>query len=218
MAAPKQSTEIRRAQILRAASDIVAREGVAALEVSAIARRCGLVPSALYRHVRSKDDVLDALVGTLGARLRENVASARSTSSRAIERLGRLFDLHLDMARGRAPIPRLVFSEEVLGGPPARRRKVLDALSSYLAAVAKLVEEGVRAGDVRADADPAAVAGLFLGAVQHTAVLALMGGAAFNRAAHAARVRRTLLALLSPDPRPAYRGGCSRTRRPRRHP
>lgn len=58
MSAEKLDTEIRREQIAQTALALVAWHGMRALTVAAVARRAGLVPSAIYRHFRSKDDLL----------------------------------------------------------------------------------------------------------------------------------------------------------------
>ena len=61
MRQPKVGTQIRREQIAEAALGLVAAEGVRRLSIAAVARRVGLVPSGIYRHYKSKDQVLDAV-------------------------------------------------------------------------------------------------------------------------------------------------------------
>ena len=61
MRAPKVNTEIRQEQIAEAAIELIAAEGVNSLSIAGIAERVGIVPSAFYRHYKSKDEVLDAI-------------------------------------------------------------------------------------------------------------------------------------------------------------
>ena len=88
-------TSGRRAQILDAALAIADTEGLGAVTMRAVAARVGVTAMALYPHVRSKDDLLDGLVGRLLAelslpdpakpwpdRLREIARSARETARR----------------------------------------------------------------------------------------------------------------------------------------
>ncbi|HEY6572448.1 MAG TPA: helix-turn-helix domain-containing protein, partial [Candidatus Eisenbacteria bacterium] len=56
----KLATEVRRDQIAAAALQIIAAHGVRGLSLAAVARRVGLVPSAIYRHFAGKDEILDA--------------------------------------------------------------------------------------------------------------------------------------------------------------
>jgi AcrR family transcriptional regulator len=59
----------RREQILGAALDIADERGLEAITMRAVAARIGLTAMALYPHVKSKDDLLDGLVGRLLAEL-----------------------------------------------------------------------------------------------------------------------------------------------------
>src|SRR4030042_1494447 len=76
--AKKQSREGRREQIAEAALELLARQGIRRLSVGAVARRIGVVPSAVYRHFRGKEEILSAAVGRMGDRLLENVLRAGS--------------------------------------------------------------------------------------------------------------------------------------------
>ena len=59
----------RREQILGAALAIADEQGLDAITMRAVATRIGVTAMALYPHVRSKDDLLDGLVGHLLAEL-----------------------------------------------------------------------------------------------------------------------------------------------------
>ena len=85
----------RRRRILDAAFDIADAQGLDAVTMRAVAARIGVTAMALYPHVRSKDDLLDGLVGRLLAevslpdpakpwreRLREIARSFRETAHR----------------------------------------------------------------------------------------------------------------------------------------
>src|SRR5260370_33114708 len=62
--------------VVAAAIDFVAREGVYALTIRRVAEACGLSPMGIYRHVRDKDDLLDRVVdAVVGPGLRDLQAS-----------------------------------------------------------------------------------------------------------------------------------------------
>lgn len=73
MATEKLNTQVRKEQIAQAALELVAAGGLMKLSVAAVARRVGLVPSALYRHFKGKDEVLDAALGLIQDKLLGNV-------------------------------------------------------------------------------------------------------------------------------------------------
>ena len=65
----------------------MAAEGLKRLSIAAVARRVGLVPSGIYRHFKSKDEMLDAVLDLLEKRLRANVEAARAESAEPLDRL-----------------------------------------------------------------------------------------------------------------------------------
>ena len=115
MTREKLDTEIRREQILEAALEIVSRKGMKGLSIGAVARRIGLVPSAIYRHFESKDEIIDALLDQIESRLLANVAAVTAETDDPVLALELLFNRHIRLIRENVGIPRLVFSEEVYG-------------------------------------------------------------------------------------------------------
>lgn len=81
MTKEKLDTEVRPEQILEAALDVVSRKGMKGLNLGAVARRVGLLPSALYRHFERKDVIIDALLGLIECRRWRGAACQRYRSS-----------------------------------------------------------------------------------------------------------------------------------------
>lgn len=116
MRAAKTRTEVRQDQIARSALAVIARHGFHELNVARVAREVGVVPSAIYRHYRSKDEVLDAVLDLVAERLLGNVAAVRAGPEDGLERLRRLLMRHAQMVRDEVPVPRIVFSEQIFSG------------------------------------------------------------------------------------------------------
>jgi AcrR family transcriptional regulator len=61
--------ESRRPEILDAALAVAAERGIDGVSMRAVAQRLGLTPMALYGYFRSKDELLDAVLGRLLAEI-----------------------------------------------------------------------------------------------------------------------------------------------------
>jgi AcrR family transcriptional regulator len=86
----EQAAAGRREQILGAALAIADEKGLDAVTMRAVAARIGVTAMALYPHVRSKDDLLDGLVGRLLAELsRPDPAQPWADRLRALGRSAR---------------------------------------------------------------------------------------------------------------------------------
>ena len=101
MVREKLDTEIRQEQILGAALELISTHGMKGLNMGALARRVGLVPSALYRHFQNKDRIVEALLGLIGKRLAENVAAVRREAKDPLDALEMLLRLHVGLIRAK---------------------------------------------------------------------------------------------------------------------
>lgn len=185
MRATNTKTEIRQEQIAQAALAVIARHGVAGLSVAGVAKEVGVVPSGIYRHYRSKDEILDVVLDLISQRLLGNVQAVRVEVSDPLDRLHRLLLRHLELIRTHAGIPRVVLSEEIFAGQPKRRLKVYRMIGNYLNEVAILVREVQARGSIQPDVSPDAAAVMFLGLIQPAAILWLMSDGRFDIDQHA---------------------------------
>jgi AcrR family transcriptional regulator len=183
--AEKLQTKIRQEQIAEAALRLVATEGMDALSVAKIARHVGVVPSALYRHFRSKDEVLDSVLELIGARMMANVQAVLTETGDPLEQLRRLLMRHIELIRQNQAIPRIIFSEDIFGGDRRRKTKMYALVQRFLGEIARIVTAGQARGIIRGDLRPENVALLFFGLVQPGAVLWHLSGGTFDLTRHA---------------------------------
>jgi AcrR family transcriptional regulator len=187
MAEQKLDSEIRREQIVEAALGLVAEYGLRRLSIAALARRVGLVPSGIYRHYKSKDEILAAVLDLLGRRLLGNIDAARARHARGLERLRAALMGHIRFIREGRAIPRIIFSDDVHGGHPERKQQILRILGGYRGELAELVRQGQQEGDVRGDLEPDTAAMMFLGIIVPAGILWHLTEGGFDVTKHAER-------------------------------
>ena len=178
-------TTVRRKQIAEAALAIIAQQGLARLSIAGVARRVGLVPSALYRHYHGKEEILDAVLELVRERLSDNVRAVTTETGDPFERLRRLLALHVALLKDHPGIVRVVFSEDVYAVRPARRARVFGTVKTYLKGVADIVRAGQAAKTLKPDFDPPTIALMFLGLFQPAAILSQMSHGEVDVARHA---------------------------------
>ena len=180
----KLNTEVRQEQIIQAAMNLIASRGFKGLSVAAIANRIGLVPSAIYRHFKSKDDVLDRILDFIQGKLFANVRRASKETSEPMERLQYILKGHVQTLRENQAIPRIIFSEEVFSGNPKRKNKVYGIINGYLARLNKIIRDGQEKGVIRSDTNSETLALMFLGMVQPGAILWFLSDGKFDISEH----------------------------------
>jgi Transcriptional regulator len=187
MKTEKLNTGIRQEQITTAALNLIASSGLKGLSMAGLARRVGIVPSAIYRHFRNKDEVLDAVLDHIEVKLLSNVAVVCKETSDSLDRLKQLLTLHIKLIRENQGIPRIIFSEDIYTGHPERKRKVYKIIMAYLKHVGKIVFQGQQERRICNDVDSATISLMFLGMVQPAAILWHMSDGDFDVTRHAGK-------------------------------
>ena len=180
MRAEKQTSEVRKEQIARAAMALIAGQGMKGLSVASVARKVGLVPSALYRHFKGKEEILKATMELVRDLLLENVRVVREQSDRPLEQLRFLLMRHIQMVQEFQAIPRIVFSEEISASHPLRKEVVYKIITEYLGQVVEIIIQGQRLGQIKPALDPKTVSVLFVGLVQPPVVLWYLSNGKFE--------------------------------------
>lgn len=185
MALEKLETGIRREQIVEAALGLIATKGVRRLSMAALARRVGLVPSALYRHFGSKQEILQAAVQLIGRKAGENLKAVRNLTPNSLERLQLLLTGIIKMIRELQAMPRIIFSEGMSTDHPEEKRQVYEMLQGILRQIEAIIREGQERGEIRADLEAKSLAVMFWGMIPPTVILWHMSDGEFDVTRHA---------------------------------
>jgi AcrR family transcriptional regulator len=180
MRAEKQTSEIRKEQIARAAMALIAGQGMKGLSVASVARRVGLVPSALYRHFKGKEEILEATIGLVRNLVLENVRIVRRESGSPLKQLQLLLMRHIQMVREFQAIPRIVFSEEITASHPLRKEAIYKIIKEFLGQITGIIAQGQKLGQINPRLNPETVSVMFLGIVQPPIILWYLSNGKFK--------------------------------------
>lgn len=169
--AEKKGTEIRREEIILAALTLVANQGVKSMTVERISSIVGIVPSALYRHFTNKSEILEAVVGLIGERMRNNAIEVNKENSNSLYAIRTLLMRQVQLIMEFSAIPQILFSEEVYRENPALKAKLFQMINNFLSELSTIVERGQQQGYIRTDMDARNIAVMFLGLFQPSAFL-----------------------------------------------
>jgi AcrR family transcriptional regulator len=190
MADAKLDTRVRREQIAEAALGLVAGQGLRGLSIAALGRRVGLVPSGIYRHFKSKDEILAAVFDRVEQRLLANVQAARDENDDPLECLKSVLLRHIRFIREGRAIPRIIFSDDIHAGGLKHRQRILAIMNRYLGEVANVVRQGQSQRQIRQDIDPQTVAMMVFGIVVPAGIIWHLTDGGFDVTRHAQRAWR----------------------------
>ena len=167
----RKSTEVRKEEIVRAALFLVEQNGLDKLNIIDIAVEVKLVPAAIYRNFKGKEDIVAALIEFTDKCLQCNLSQAMDYDGTAIVKLKLLFELHVKLLKEEAAIPRILYFLLSSERNPELKVGMLSAVGSYVQQVKKMILQGQKKGEINADVDVTAAAMLFLGMIQPLAIL-----------------------------------------------
>ena len=111
-----------RSRITLAAQELFVTQGVGAISMRKLADKAGVTATAIYRHFRDKDEILDALIGTGLGMLAEYLKPALRAKDPQ-RRLWGLIDAYLDFAIEQPQYFDLAF---LVPGPSTRMAEELE--------------------------------------------------------------------------------------------
>ena len=180
----RKSTEVRKEEIVRAALEIVEKNGLDKLNINDIAAKIELVPAAIYRHFTGRAEIIAALIEYIDKRLKNNLSQVSTVAGTPLAQLKVLFELHVTLLKEEAAIPRVLYYILSSDRTPDLKASMLSAVGFYVQQVKKLLIQGQQQGEVSPDIDVMAAAMMFLGMVQPLAIMSQVNKEVLDRYPH----------------------------------
>ncbi len=141
-------------EIVRSAERIIAKNGLEALTVKRLAAEVGVTDAAIYRHFKSKEEILLAVLGDFSAPL-EMVKTSILDSDRSImEKIGMLFDEKCARVSRHPEQTIIMRSFLEFRGHRRLSKQAMEMLDAYRARFVSLIREGQDHGEIVSQARP----------------------------------------------------------------
>ena len=167
----RKSTEVRKEEIIRAALFLVEKNGLDKLNIIDIAKEVKLVPAAIYRHFKGKEDIVAALIDFVCSNLQMNLSQVSDYEGATILKLKKLFELHVTLLKEEPAIPRILYFLLSSERNVELKFRMVTEVKSYVQQIKKILLQGQEKGEINTQVDAAAAAMLFIGMVQPLGIL-----------------------------------------------
>jgi TetR/AcrR family transcriptional regulator, fatty acid metabolism regulator protein len=155
----------KRRQILDAAVRVFARQGFHATRVSDIADEAGVAYGLVYHYFRSKDEVLNELFVERWSLLLSAIEETDRTADRPRDKLGAVAAFIVDSYRHDPELMKVIIVEVTRAANSFGRTHLPEIRRAYQS-IAKIVEDGQKAGAFRDDVGPMFASMSFYGAIE----------------------------------------------------
>jgi AcrR family transcriptional regulator len=145
----------RKEQIVNAARKLVIKYGSENVTVRRIAEEVGFSEAAIYRHFKSKKDILYLLVEIIESNLISDLELQGHTKGGRLENIliNHLSDL--EMKKG---ISFQVIAEIISLGDKRLNRRIYETIEKYIAKLKEVLKDEIAEGELRSDIDVDAAA------------------------------------------------------------
>jgi AcrR family transcriptional regulator len=166
----------KQVKIIESARRIISAKGIENLTIHEIAKDLGVTDGALYRHFRSKKEIISLLIDNIEETLLAAIEAAAKTSNEPLRKLSDIFLTHLSYAEQRKGITFIIINETLSLKDKSLQRKMFGVINQYLKMIKVILVEGMESGKFRKDLDIASASIAFFGMVQSMVTLWALSG------------------------------------------
>jgi TetR/AcrR family transcriptional regulator, fatty acid metabolism regulator protein len=161
-----ESTNIRKKQLANAAVRVIIKYGSEHITIKKIAKEVGISETAIYRHFKSKGELLAFLIDDIETTLLSDIELNTTGNPYTLETLERTIKKHIEKVAQRKGISFQIVAEIVSLGSKKLNKQVYGVINMYIGRIKDILEKGRKAGIVRQDIDLDAAATIFFGITQ----------------------------------------------------
>lgn len=133
----------RQSEILDRALDLIRAEGLAGLTMGKVADLMGFSEPAVYRHFKTKQDLVLGIIRRLEVELIDPMRTIAAQGDRpVVERIGDILLHHLDLIADNNALPILLFAEASLSPDERLGRAMAEVFRAYENLLRSLIREG----------------------------------------------------------------------------
>ena len=150
--------EAVRARLVRAATELFSQRGFAEVGVREVANAAGVTPAMVSYYFGDKLGLYEAMLDSVFQGLLERVtelAGRAASGEDGEDRLSAFVRMHIETLAQDPWVPQLILREVLAADGPLRERFVERFARQMTVAVQQLIRDGMEAGQLRANLDPA---------------------------------------------------------------
>ena len=192
----RKTGEARQAEIIAVTRDLIFNEGFSNFTVRAVANRIGISEAAIYRHFKSKEDLLLGLLDSLFVPWREAIEGLLKENIPARLKLRRLVEIHLHHLVIRQLNPILFFSEAIRPENCHLFEKLNNSLGFLQDTVAVIVKQGVAGCEFKPETNLSSAVACIVGLIQTTVIKWTLQRKTDGLVAHASSLMDSFIGLI----------------------
>jgi len=139
----------RQNEIIDVSISLIAEAGIQNLTIRNISEKMGISEPALYRHYKSKLDILLAILSYFEDSSRVMLEEIAATEASSLDKLGDIFVNKCAEFAKRPELAKVIFSEEIFQNEEVLSRKVADIMKIHGEIISKIIDDAQKNGEIK---------------------------------------------------------------------
>ena len=162
----KMDLSKRQSEIIHAAIKLIGEGGIQALTIKNLSAEIGVVESALYRHFKSKTDVISALLDYLESIMASHFEGIKDMETSPFEKIEKLIQSQLQLFNETPSYAIVILSDGLYKNNKVLYDKLFNIMKSSRSTFVGIIEEGQKAGLIRDDVPSDHIAFIIMGSIR----------------------------------------------------
>ncbi len=189
----------RQSEIIHAAIKLIGEGGIQALTIKNLSAEIGVAESALYRHFKSKTEVLNALLDFLGSFIISHYESVDKLKVSSFEKIEKMISGQLKIFAENPPYAIVILSDGLYKNEESLYSKIFSVMERAKSTFINIIDEGQRNGEIRKDVSSEQLAFIILGSIRLSVTQWSLSGFRFDLKKRGNILINTLETLIKPS-------------------
>jgi AcrR family transcriptional regulator len=170
----------RQNEIIQTAINLIGDGGIQALTIKNLSSEIGIAESAIYRHFKSRTDILSTLIDFLSDIIITHYNNAYNQKAGSFRKIKNMISGQLKLFAENPPYAIVILSDGLYKNEKTLHDKIFHIMQNAKSTFIKIIEEGKKAGDIRTDISSDQIAFVIMGSVRLTVNQWSMSGFSFD--------------------------------------
>jgi AcrR family transcriptional regulator len=158
----------RQSEIINAAIKLIGEGGIQALTIKNLSGEIGVTESAIYRHFKSKTEVLSTLLQYLKSKIQSQINTVRDLNVDPLEKVKSMIFRQLSFFAENPSYATVILSDGLYKNDKILHEKIFEIMEYARSTFINIIDEGKSAGIIRKDIASDQMAFIIMGSVRLT--------------------------------------------------
>lgn len=161
-----QNLTKRQKEIIDVSIKLIADKGIQNLTIKNISERMEISEPAIYRHFKSKQEILTTLLDTFENNFNAIIDDINALEITSVEKAQKFFLLRCEKIAQNPDIAKVIFSEEIFQNEKALSEKVHSIMRKNQKIISSIIEDAQNKGELRSDISKEHLSMVILGSLR----------------------------------------------------